>query len=97
MIWLRSIGCKVQYRNNGIEISRIDLPTTDFNFYIGVDDDEKCIRLSQKMKDFALYKNCFVAQGYKRDSDYDINYFYSNSENKVIDDTYVFEEKTLDA
>ena len=32
MLWLRSIGCKVQYRNKGIEISRIDLPTTDFNY-----------------------------------------------------------------
>lgn len=96
MLWLRSIGCKIQYRNKGIEISRIDLPTTDFNFYIGVEGDEKCIRLSQKMKNFTLYDNCLVAQGYKRDSDYDINYFYSNSENNVVDDTYVFEENTLD-
>ncbi|RKJ34874.1 GNAT family N-acetyltransferase [bacterium 1XD42-8] len=96
MLWLRSIGCKVQYRNKGIEISRIDLPTTDFNFYIGADGDKKCIRLSQKMKDFTLYDHCLVAQGYKRDSDYDINYFYSNSEKNVVDDTYVFEENTLD-
>jgi len=97
IIWFRSIGCKIQYRNKGIEISRISLPTTDFNFFIGVDSsDEYCIRLSQKMTNFTLYENCIIAQGYKRDSDYDINYFYANSEKNAVDDTYVFEEKTLD-
>ncbi len=96
MMWLRSIGCKIQYRNKGIEISRIDLPTTDFNFYIGVGSDEKCIRLSQKMANFVLCENDLIAHGYKRDADYDINYFYLNCEENVVDDTYAFEENSLD-
>lgn len=98
LLWLRCIGCKIHYKNEGIKICRFDLTTIDFNFYIGIAVNEKCIRLSQKMKNFTLYDNYLVAQGYKRDPHYDINYYYySNSEGDSGDDIYDFEENTLDA
>ncbi|WP_279323822.1 GNAT family N-acetyltransferase [Anaerococcus sp. AGMB09787] len=96
LLWLRSIGSKIHYKNEGIKVSRFDLNTTDFNFYIGIDYNEKCIRLSQEMKNFRLYDNYLVRKGYERDPEYDINYYYSNSEEDYVDEKYSFEENTLD-
>lgn len=76
--WFESIGCRVSYRQNGIKVSRTSLSCNsgsyyDFNFFIGHDAAEECLRLSQRASSAEADFSSVV--GYKREDVYDINYF----------------------
>ena len=91
IIWFRNIGCEVRYKDNGIEVMRQDLATSDFNFFIRIHEAYDCIRLSEKMNDFRRYEKYILAEDYYRELEYDINYIYVKQREVNANDMYSFE------
>lgn len=92
--WLKSIGCQVRYTDNGLSVRRLNFPTTDFNFHVGLDLKARCVRLSDLDSRYLIDEKKAICCGFTKDLEYDINYYCAHSDAKV-DADYVFSRVSL--
>lgn len=88
LLWLESIGCKINRTQEGIVVEREEMQTTDFNFFIpfyGITEN-KCIRLSVKSQNYLGVETCLFSKSYIYEKSFDINFIACSprSEHNVV-------------